>query len=137
MPTLKPDPRFHKARQCHAALTPHTHLDRQSNCVDDAGKGALGGDLTARRDTFTRANGRLTELKTQQTDLEAKLGNDYGLEEALGALVDKCFEAQVWVSCVVSAAACDSALTRGQAALIMIFAMIVMTVVNYRYASRS
>ena len=44
-----------------------------------------------------KANGRLHELKQQQTALEAKLGNDYGLEEALGALVDKCYEAQVWV----------------------------------------
>ena len=45
-----------------------------------------------------KANGRLNDLKKQQTDLEAKLGNDYGLEEALGALVDKCYEAQVWDS---------------------------------------
>ena len=43
-----------------------------------------------------KANGRLQELKKQQTDLEAKLGNDYGLEEAFGALVDKCYEVQVW-----------------------------------------
>lgn len=38
----------------------------------------------------------MQELKKQQTDLEAKLGNDYGLEEAFGALVDKCYEVQVW-----------------------------------------
>lgn len=72
----------------------HTHTSRQTR-VFTAGKGAFSGDLTSTRDTFVKANGRLHELEKQQTDLEAKLGNDYGLEEALGALVDKCYEVQV------------------------------------------
>ncbi|KAL3130419.1 hypothetical protein ABBQ38_008242 [Trebouxia sp. C0009 RCD-2024] len=59
------------------------------------GKGALGGDLKSLTDVFVKADGRLHELKKQQTDLEGKLGYDYGLEEAFGALVDKCYEAQV------------------------------------------
>ena len=67
------------------------------------------GDLTPAMDIFFRANGDLHELKTQQTDLEAKLGNDCGLEEALAALVDKGLAAQVWVSYVMLAAAYDSA----------------------------
>lgn len=78
--------RLHKARQCLAALTPHTHLDRSADSVVAASNGALGGDLTSTTDTHTKANVCLSELKTQQTHLEAKLGNDYGLEEPLGPL---------------------------------------------------
>ena len=59
------------------------------------GKDATSGDLTALTDKFVKANGRLHELQKQQTELQAKLANDYGLEEAFGALVDKCYEAQV------------------------------------------
>lgn len=61
-----------------------------------AGKGALGGDLQPLTDAFVKANGHLHDLKKQQTDLEGKLGHDYGLEGAFGALVDKCYDAQVW-----------------------------------------
>jgi len=53
------------------------------------------GDLTTLSDRFVKANGRLHDLKKQQTDLEAKLAHDYGLEGAFGALVDKCYDAQV------------------------------------------
>lgn len=71
------------------------YATRQTTTVA-AGKGALGGDLKSLTDVFVKADGRLHELKKQQTDLEGKLGYDYGLEEAFGALVDKCYEAQVW-----------------------------------------
>ena len=60
-----------------------------------AGKAVSPSDLTALTDKFTKANGRLHDLNKQQTELEAKLANDYGLEGAFGALVDKCFDAQV------------------------------------------
>lgn len=53
------------------------------------------GDLTTLSDRFVKANGRLHDLKKQQTELEAKLAQDYGLEGAFGALVDKCYDAQV------------------------------------------
>ncbi len=53
------------------------------------------GDLTILSDKFVKANGRLHDLKKQQTDLEGKLADDYGLEGAFGALVDKCYDAQV------------------------------------------
>jgi len=60
-----------------------------------AGKDVSPGDLTTLTDKFVKANGRLHDLKKQQTDLEAKLAHDYGLEGAFGALVDKCYDAQV------------------------------------------
>ena len=64
--------------------------------ISAAGQGTSGGDLKPLTDAFVKANGRLHDLKKQQTDLEGKLGHDYGPEEAFGALVDKCYEAQVW-----------------------------------------
>ncbi|KAA6428325.1 MAG: hypothetical protein FRX49_01921 [Trebouxia sp. A1-2] len=59
------------------------------------GKDVSPGDLTTLSDRFVKANGRLHDLKKQQTDLEAKLAHDYGLEGAFGALVDECYDAQV------------------------------------------
>ena len=60
-----------------------------------AGKEVSPGDLTTLSDKFVKANGRLHDLKKQQTELEGKLADDYGLEGAFGALVDKCYDAQV------------------------------------------
>ena len=51
--------------------------------------------MSSLTDAFVKANGRLHDLNKQKTDLEAKMSNDYGLEEAFGALVDKCYDAQV------------------------------------------
>lgn len=51
--------------------------------------------MTTLSDKFVKANGRLHDLKKQQIDLEGKLADDYGLEGAFGALVDKCYDAQV------------------------------------------
>ena len=69
-----------------------------------AGESVTPGDLTALTDKYVKANGRLHELKKQQTELEAKLANDYGLEEAFGALVDKCYDAQASSRCLVCSA---------------------------------
>lgn len=71
-----------------------THAPRQTTTVA-AGKAASSGDLKSLTGAIVKADGRLHELKKQQTDLEGKLGHDYGLEGAFGALVDKCYEAQV------------------------------------------
>ena len=62
---------------------------------EHAGKEVSPGDLTTLSDKFVKANGRLHDLKKQQGELEGKLGDDYGLEGAFGALVDKCYDAQV------------------------------------------
>ena len=83
-----------KPQHCHVLPLMHRHMDRHVSFA--AGKGSFAGDLSSLTDVFVKANGRLHDLKKQQTDLEAKLGNDYGLEEAFGALVDRCYEAQVW-----------------------------------------
>ena len=64
------------------------------------GKQAKIADLTALNDKFVKANGRLHDLQNQQRDLETKLAHDYGLEEAFGALVDKCYDTQVSHPCM-------------------------------------
>lgn len=72
-------------------------MNKQTNecMIEHTGKDVSPGDLTTLSDRFVKANGRLHDLKKQQTDLEAKLAHDYGLEGAFGALVDECYDAQV------------------------------------------